>query len=53
MLSKRTTRGRGLQHSKIADAPPVEADEFYSAMYDPDVSWNQNNYNARTALSKN
>eukprot|EP01034_Spumella_vulgaris_P023481 gene23481-29699_t len=34
------------------DAPPVEADEFYSAMYDPDMSWNQNNYNARTILGK-
>jgi hypothetical protein len=52
MLSKRTTKGRGLQHSKIAAAPPVEADEFYSAVYDPDVSWNQNNYNARTILAK-
>ncbi len=49
---KRTTKGKGLANSKIADAPPVEAEDFHAAMYDPDLSWNQNNYNARVTLSK-
>ena len=47
-------KGKGLCNPKstISPVPPVEGDELFEAMFDPELSMNQNNYNARLELAK-